>query len=806
MSRSVLVTNALPYANGQIHLGHLVGYIQADIWVRARRMSGDTVHFVCADDTHGTPIMLAAEKVGVTPEAFIADVQAAHERDFAAFGVAFDHYDSTNSAGNRALTEAIYTRLDANGHIGRRSVQQFYDPAKGMFLPDRYIKGICPNCGSADQYGDNCEVCGATYAPTELKEPRSVLSGETPELRESEHFFFELGQFDGFLREWLSGDVAVSGVKAKLQEWLDAEGGLRPWDISRDAPYFGFEIPGQPGKYFYVWLDAPIGYLSSFKALCEKKGYDFDAFTKAGSDAEMHHFIGKDIVNFHGLFWPAVLKGSGLRTPTKLHVNGYLTVDGAKMSKSRGTFVMANTYVDAGLPPEALRYYYATKTNGGVDDLDLNLGDFVARVNSDLVGKFVNIASRCAGFINQRFDNALSNALPDPDLYDRFTSSLASIRDAFERNEAAVALRSIMALADEANKYIDTQKPWTISSQIEGLSAEYALKTSFEKDGWQVEKKTQIDAGYDLKIAKDGLSAIVEYKHRKVDAAVVQRLLSSVASVGADRGILATSGEITQQAAAIAAENAKLVFIDSQRMSEILRDYDVADLPTAYSEALDSLWKICTQGLNLFRVLTVALKPVTPDLCAQAERFLGIAPQQWASVDTPLLSHKIQPYTPLFTRIDPKQIDAMTEASKDSMQPVAPATPAKTDAAAPKAAEPAKPDAPKSEYIGIDDFAKLDLRIGKVLECGFVDGSDKLLRFKLDAGDLGERQIFSGIRASYAEPEKLVGRSVVFIANLAPRKMRFGVSEGMILSAGFDGGALALLDADSGALPGMPVR
>ena len=823
--RDILVTNALPYANGQIHLGHLVGYIQADIWVRARRMCGDTVHFVCADDTHGTPIMLAAEKAGVTPEAFIADVQAAHERDFKAFGVEFDHFDSTNAPGNRALTEAIYARLEANGHIGRRSVQQFYDPAKGMFLPDRYVKGICPNCASADQYGDNCEVCGATYAPTELKDPRSVLSGETPQLRESEHFFFELGQFTDILREWLAGDVAVSGVKAKLQEWLDAEGGLRPWDISRDAPYFGFEIPGQPGKYFYVWLDAPIGYLSSFRTLCEANGLDFDAFTSAERNAngetEMHHFIGKDIVNFHGLFWPAVLTGSGFRTPTRLHVNGYLTVDGAKMSKSRGTFVMAKTYVDAGLPPEALRYYFATKTSGGVDDLDLSLADFVARVNSDLVGKFVNIASRCAGFINQRFNNQLSKSLPDPSLYDRFVSSLPSIIEAFARNEAAVAVRSIMSLADEANKYIDTQKPWVVSSQIEGLIGEAALKEFFEKDGWNVEVPRGAGAGYDLKLTKNGHCAVLEYKPRKIDATAAQMLASSVEGIAADKGILATSGEISQQAMAIAAENPKLIFIDAQRMSEILRSTELTHLPSTYAESLASLHDICTQGLNLFRVLATALKPIAPVLCTQAERFLRLEPQDWASANKPLLDHTIQTYTPLFTRLDPKQIDAMTEASKETLQPAAPtaggasapthpgpgavaakAAPAPASAVGQTGAEGEK----TTPTIGIDDFAKLDLRIGKVLECTFVEGSDKLLRFKLDAGDLGERQIFSGIRASYGEPEKLVGRSVVFIANLAPRKMRFGVSEGMILSAGFDGGALALLDADAGAEPGMPVR
>ncbi|MFZ5639025.1 MAG: methionine--tRNA ligase [Pseudomonadota bacterium] len=721
MSRSVLVTNALPYANGQIHLGHLVGYIQADIWVRARRMSGDTVHFVCADDTHGTPIMLAAEKAGVTPEAFIAEVQAAHERDFEAFGVAFNHYDSTNSPGNRTMTETIYARLDAAGHIGRRSVQQFYDPAKGMFLPDRYIKGICPNCGSADQYGDNCEVCGATYAPTELKEPRSVLSGETPELRESEHFFFELGRFSDFLRGWLSEDVAVPGVKAKLQEWLDAEGGLRPWDISRDAPYFGFEIPGAPGKYFYVWLDAPIGYLSSFRALCDAKGYDFDAFTKAGSDAEMHHFIGKDIVNFHGLFWPAVLQGSGFRTPTRLHVNGYLTVDGAKMSKSRGTFVMAKTYIDAGLPPEALRYYYAAKSSGGVDDLDLNLGDFVARVNSDLVGKFVNIASRCAKLLEIHFDNILgpaywsSNCTVEPvdknadwiekakDTFAQCTAILQhNVQSGYATDNFAKAMNAVMRAADRANEYIAEEAPWALA-----------------KDPSQKER----------------------------------------------------------------------------------------------------LHLVLTTGLNLFASLARALKPVMPKISERVEIYFGLHPGAFSSLDFfsaefHLQSRKISSYAPLFTRIDPKQIDAMTEASKESLQPTAPtapAAPAKADTGATKPAAPAKAEAPKTDsaqpaHIAIDDFAKLDLRIGKVLACEFVEGSDKLLRFELDAGELGKRQIFSGIRGSYGEPGKLVGRNVVFIANLAPRKMRFGVSEGMILSAGFDGGALALLDADSGAQPGMPVR
>ena len=669
MSRELVVSCALPYANGPLHLGHLVGYIQGDIWVRAQRLAGNTAWFVCADDTHGTPIMLAAQKAGTTPEAFIAGVQAGHERDFADFLVAFDLYDSTHSARNRALTEAIYAKLDNNGHVRRRSVEQLYDPVQGMFLPDRYVRGTCPRCGTGDQYGDNCENCGATYSPTELIEPRSAVSGATPELRASEHFFFELGDFEAFLRDWLSGDVAVPGVKAKLREWLDAEGGLRPWDISRDAPYFGFEIPGHPGKYLYVWIDAPIGYLSSFQALCEREGMDFFAYVARDSTAELHHFIGKDIVNFHGLFWPAVLHGAGFRAPTRLHVNGYLTVDGAKMSKSRGTFVMARTYLDAGLDPEALRYYYAAKTSGGVDDLDLNLADFVARVNADLVGKFVNLASRCAGFIDKRFDGQLADALPDRAMYERFVAEIGPIAAAYQRNEAATALRLAMALADEANRWIDERKPWVIAKQ-DGADAE--------------------------------------------------------------------------------------------------------------------LQAVCTQGLNLFRVLAVALKPVLPHVSRRAEEFLRAPVTRWESVAKPLLGTTIERYQPLFTRIDPKQIEAMTEASRESM--------------------PAAPSTPAMPTVGIDDFAKLDLRIGKVLACELVEGSDKLLRFELDAGDLGKRQIFSGIRASYGEPGTLVGRNVVFIANLAPRKMRFGVSEGMILSAGFDGGSLAQLDADQGARPGMPVR
>ncbi|MFN3843314.1 MAG: methionine--tRNA ligase [Rehaibacterium terrae] len=688
-----LVTCALPYANGPLHIGHLVGYIQADIWVRARRMEGGITHFVCADDAHGTPIMLAAEKAGMAPEDFIAGIQAGHERDFADFGVAFDHYHSTHSDENRALATQIYLALRDGGHIARRSIQQLYDPLRGMFLPDRYVKGECPNCGAADQYGDNCEVCGKAYAPTDLKNPRSAVSGAVPELRDSEHFFFELGKFEGFLRDWLAGDVAHPAVKAKLMEWV--ESGLRDWDISRDAPYFGFPIPDAPGKFFYVWLDAPVGYLASFKAYCEKRGLDFDAFLTAGSTTEMHHFIGKDIINFHGLFWPAMLHGAGLRTPTALHVNGYLTVNGAKMSKSRGTFIQARTWLEH-LPPEPLRYYFAAKTGAGVDDLDLNLEDFTARVNADLVGKFVNIASRCAGFITRRFDGRLAAELPEPAMYARFVGALDEVRASYAEGEYSRAIRQVMALADEANRYIDEKKPWVIARQ-DGSDAE--------------------------------------------------------------------------------------------------------------------LQAVCTQGLNLFRVLAAGLKPVLPATVARAEAFLDAPLTQWSEVAAPLLAHTINPFEPLMTRIDPKQIDAMTEASKETLQPTG-APGGAAEAATAPASAPAKPvtasaaptESSGGATISIDDFAKLDLRIGKVLACEFVEGSDKLLRFELDAGELGRRQIFSGIRAAYGEPEKLVGRRVVFIANLAPRKMRFGVSEGMILSAGSGGSELFLLDVDDGAQAGMPVK
>jgi methionyl-tRNA synthetase len=734
MPQPALVTCALPYANGHLHIGHLVGYIQADIWVRAQRMQGREVHFVCADDAHGTPIMLAAEKAGQAPEDFIRAIQASHERDFVEFGVAFDHYHSTHSDENRELATRIYLALRGRGAIATRGIEQLFDPERGMFLPDRYVKGECPKCGAADQYGDNCEVCGAAYAPTDLKNPRSAVSGAVPELRQSEHYFFELPKFEAFLRDWLSGEVAHPAVKAKLMEWLD--GGLRDWDISRDAPYFGFPIPDAPGKFFYVWLDAPVGYLASFKAYCAGKGLDFEAMVGEGSGIAMHHFIGKDIINFHGLFWPAMLHGAKLNTPTRLHVNGYLTVNGAKMSKSRGTFVQARTWLDH-LPAEPLRYYFAAKTGAGVDDLDLNLEDFVQRVNSDLVGKFVNLASRCAKLLETHFEGRLGRAFwagaGEPNEVERagieclatVAATLADVPARYEAGEYSKAIAQIMQAADRGNEYIAAAAPWAVAK-------------------------------------------------------------------------------------------------DPARRAE--------------------LEVILTTGINAFAAIARALKPVLPELVSHAERYLNLEGGfDDFRFDAWLSDHRLNPFAPLMTRVDPKAVQSVVDASTESLQPApagsavgaasaatgakaeansavaakaaptkaAPTKAAPTRAAPTKSPEPASANSesriPNPGFVDISDFAKLDLRIGTVLSCSFVEGSDKLLRFELDAGELGRRQIFSGIRASYGEPDKLVGRQVVFIANLAPRKMRFGVSEGMILSAGGDEG-LYLLDVDAGGRAGMPVK
>jgi len=712
--RDILVTNALPYANGHLHLGHLVGYIQADIWVRAQRLMGNTVHFVCADDTHGTPIMLAAEKAGLTPEAFVAPMQVSHERDFKAFSVAFDHYHSTHSPENQTITESIYTALRMRGAIRARSVEQFYDPVKAMFLPDRYVKGECPKCGTADQYGDNCENCGATYAPTDLKNPYSVVSGARPEMRASEHYFFELGQFQDFLTSFLADTPGSEGepwldthpgVRAKLREWLDA--GLKSWDISRDAPYFGFQIPDAPGKYFYVWLDAPIGYLASFRAYCDRTGVDYNHYLMPGTHTELHHFIGKDIVNFHGLFWPAVLHGAGYRTPTGMHVNGYLTVNGAKMSKSRGTFIQARTYLDAGLNPDYLRYYYAGKSGGGVDDLDLNLEDFALRVNADLVGKFVNIASRCAGFVAKVFDGRLAQLDPtDLGFYAEQVARLhARCRKAYGERDFGLVLRETMAVADGVNALIAERAPWVLAK-------------------------------------------------------------------------------------------------DESKRSE--------------------LHAIVSLGISLFRLLAAWIKPVVPALAQASEDFLGSPIRSFEDVALPLpAGHQINVFAALATRVDSKQVEAMIEASRDTLA-AAPAVAAKaakaiatqvapaggavpSPDATPPSPESRVPSPGSSDPISIEQFTAIDLRIARIAAAEAVPEADKLLRLQLDLGALGTRQVFAGIKSAY-DPATLVGRLTVMVANLAPRKMRFGMSEGMVLAASDERGGPFLLAPDEGAQPGMRVK
>ncbi|MBS0382537.1 MAG: methionine--tRNA ligase [Proteobacteria bacterium] len=698
MPREILVTSALPYANGRIHLGHIVEHVQTDIWVRAMRMAGHTLHYVCADDAHGTSIMLRAEKEGITPEALIDRVWQEHTADLRDFGIGHDHYSSTHTPANREITYSIWRALEANGHVESKPVKQLFDPERQMFLPDRFIKGECPVCHARDQYGDACEVCGSTYNPIDLINPYSVVSGAKPVEKESLHFFVKLADFETLLKAWLEQRRAVGGLQAevvnKLKEWF--ADGLRSWDVSRDAPYFGFEIPGQPGKYFYVWVDAPIGYLAAFRELCEsgtKPGLtpaDYARFTRADSDTEMVHFIGKDILYFHTLFWPAMLHGANLRMPTAVNVHGFLTVDGAKMSKSRGTFVNARTYLDH-LDADWLRYYLATMLGPTLADIDLDLKAFEERVNSHLVGKWVNIASRCAGFVQKLFDGKLADTLPQAERarYDAAAAKLEACAALYEARDYAAAMRVIIEVADEANAYVAEHAPWTM--------------------------------------AKD----------------------------------------------------------ESKRAE---------------------LHVVLTLALNYFRLLTIWLTPVVPATARRAFDFLGDTPARFDAGRTPLLGHAIQPFKALATRIDPKQITAMIEASKESLH----ATPASgsqpvASAASPNEA-PATAAPAHSTIISIDDFAKLDLRIGKVIVCEAVDGSDKLLRFELDAGELGKRQIFSGIKAAYPEPARLVGRSVVFIANLAPRKMRFGVSEGMILSAGTGGNDLFLLDADPGAQAGAAVK
>nr|WP_279389407.1 methionine--tRNA ligase [Plasticicumulans lactativorans] len=671
-ARHILVTSALPYANGPIHLGHLVEYIQTDIWVRFQKLRGHRCTYVCADDAHGTPIMLRAQQEGIEPAELIARIGAEHQADFDGFLIAFDQYHSTHSPENRRFAELIYTRLDAAGHIERRTIRQSYDPEREMFLPDRFIKGECPRCGAADQYGDACEVCGATYSPTDLRNPRSVLSGATPVERESEHYFFRLADFEDTLRTWIAEGHIQHEIANKLAEWF--HDGLQAWDISRDAPYWGFEIPGAPGKYFYVWLDAPIGYMASFKHYCDRTGLDFDAYWRPDSSAELYHFIGKDIAYFHTLFWPAMLHGAGFRKPSAVFCHGFLTVNGQKMSKSRGTFIKARTYLDH-LRPEYLRYYFASKLSDRVDDIDLSLDDFQLRVNSDLVGKFVNIASRCAGFINRQFDGRLATALPDASLYATFVAAGDSIAEAYERREFSRAMREVMALADRANQYVDEHKPWVL--------------------------------------AKDPA-----------------------------------------------------------------RSHDVQ--------------AVCTQGINLFRALAVYLAPVLPRLAADVAEFLATPQPHWTDLQTPLLGHVIAPFKPLLARIDPAQVEALLADSRESLAPTAAVPP------------PAAAVAPLAPTVAIDDFMKVDLRIARIDAAQAVAEADKLLRLTLDLG--GEtRTVFAGIKAKYT-PDELVGRLTVVVANLAPRKMRFGVSEGMVLAAGDDAGGIFLLAPDTGATPGMRVK
>lgn len=673
--RKILVTSALFYANGSLHLGHIVEVILTDIWVRFQKMMGNQCTYVCGADSHGTPIMIQAEKMQISPEKLVANFRAEHQADITGFLVEMDNYYTTHSAENKELVEDVYQHHFKLGNIDKRTINQMYDPEKNMFLPDRFIKGECPRCGAKDQYGDSCENCGATYLPTDLKDPYSTLSGAKPIEKESEHYFFKLQNYEKMLRDWTHAGHLQEQITNKLDEWF--KDGLREWDISRDAPYFGFNIPGEKNKYFYVWLDAPIGYIASFKNLCEnRKELNFAEYWHADSKTELYHFIGKDIVYFHALFWPALLKGANYRTPNAIYCHGFLTVDGQKMSKSRGTFIKARTYLNH-LNPEYLRYYFATKLSDRVEDLDLNFDDFAQRVNSDLVGKFVNIASRCASFINKNFAGKLSDTLSEKELFDEFSMEGNIIAEKYNNLEFSQALRQIMALADRANQYIDEKKPWSA--------------------------------------AKD---------------------------------------------------------------------------PARTQEVQD----ICTMGLNLFRLLMIYLKPVLPQTAQKVEEFLDVSPLKWEDKNHPLLNHTIKEFQPLTTRLDKKQIDEMKMAAQQDIEKSTAPVSAHVEAEKPK----------QQEYITIDDFAKIDLRIAKIVKAEHVEGAEKLLRLELDLG--GQiRQVFAGIKSAY-QPEQLVGRLTVVVANLAPRQMRFGVSEGMVLAAGPGGKDLWILSPDDGAEAGMKVK
>ena len=683
MTRKILVTSALPYANGSIHLGHMVEHIQTDVWVRFQKLRGHECHYCCADDTHGTPVMLAAQKQGIAPEDMIAKVREEHIADFTGFHIGYSNYYSTHSPENKQFSQDIYRALKANGKIESRVIEQLFDPEKQMFLPDRFVKGECPKCHAQDQYGDNCEVCGTTYSPTELINPYSAVSGAKPELRESEHFFFKLGECADFLKAWTSGNNPHDGkphlqaeALNKMKEWLGEgeETTLSDWDISRDAPYFGFEIPDAPGKYFYVWLDAPVGYMASFKNLCDRIGIDFDEYFKADSQTEMYHFIGKDILYFHALFWPAMLHFSGHRAPTGVYAHGFLTVDGQKMSKSRGTFITAKSYLEQGLNPEWMRYYIAAKLNSKIEDIDLNLQDFISRVNSDLVGKYVNIAARASGFIAKRFEGRLKDVSGSA-LLAKLAAESDTIAEQYENREYARALRDIMALADAVNEYVDANKPWELAKQ----------------------------EGQD-----------------------------------------------------------------------------------------ERLHEVCSELINAFTMLTAYLAPVLPQTAANAARFLNLDAITWANTRETLGEHAINKYEHLMQRVEQKQVDDLIEANKQSI------------AAAAAPVEDSKYEK-VAEQASFDDFMKIDMRVAKVLNCEAVEGSTKLLKFDLDFG-FEKRIIFSGIAASYPNPAELNGRMVIAVANFAPRKMaKFGVSEGMILSAATAEGKLKLLDVDAGAQPGDKV-
>ncbi len=672
--RKILVTSALPYANGSIHLGHLVEYLQTDIWVRFQKTRGHDCTYVCADDAHGTPIMLKAQAENTTPEALIDAVYKEHTRDFAHFHIVFDNYYSTHSEENRHYSNTIYNNLKSAGHITQRTIMQAYDESAGMFLPDRFIKGTCPKCKTDDQYGDSCESCGATYTPADLINPVSAISGATPVKKASEHYFFKLNHFETLLKEWTTSGKLQPEISNKLQEWFDA--GLQDWDISRDAPYWGFEIPDAPGKYFYVWLDAPIGYMASYQNLCDKTGQDFNDVWGKDSQAELYHFIGKDIAYFHTLFWPAILHGAGYRMPTAVFCHGFLTVDGAKMSKSRGTFIKARTYLDH-LDPEYLRYYFAAKLNSHVEDIDLNLDDFVARVNSDLVGKAINIASRCAGFISKRFDGILSDTITEPALLATFTAQSESIANDYDARNYSKAIRDIMALADKANQYIAEKEPWKLIKQ-----------------------------------------------------------------------------EDQQQ----------------------------------------SVQDICTTGINLFRILMIYLKPVLPVLAEKTESFLNVPPLCWDDAQTPLLGHRINPFKAMMTRIEPEKVAAMVDASKEDLEKAQQTMSAVSE----------HPNEPLADEITFEDFSKIDLRVAEIIAAEHVEAANKLLKLTLSLGN-DRRTVFAGIKSAYS-PEDLVGRKTVMVANLKPRKMRFGLSEGMVLAAGPGGSDLFLLSPDDGAEPGMKVK